>query len=78
MLFVVTRLFHVVIFMKKQLLLLSVSFSLLLFADAHAIETLEVQGLFSNKAVLMVDGRFLNSELLKAHITDNITQQGVD
>lgn len=56
MLFVVTRIFHVVIFMKKQLLLLSVCFSSLLLTDAHAIETLEVQGLFSNKAVLMVDG----------------------
>jgi aspartyl protease family protein len=42
--------------MKKLLLLLSASLSLTLLTDAYAIDTLEVQGLFSNKAVLMVDG----------------------
>jgi aspartyl protease family protein len=42
--------------MKKQLLLLSSVIHLLLVSNAYAIEELEVQGLFSNKAVLMIDG----------------------
>jgi len=43
--------------MKKQILPLAVYLSLLFMADAYAIEKLEVQALFSNKAVLMIDGK---------------------
>jgi aspartyl protease family protein len=42
--------------MKKQLLLLPVFLTLFQLSDAYAVEELEVQGLFSNKAVLMIDG----------------------
>ena len=43
--------------MKKQLLVLIASLYLLLITNAYAVEKLEVQGLFSNKAVLMIDGK---------------------
>jgi aspartyl protease family protein len=43
--------------MKKPLLLLTTCLSLLSTAEAYAIEKLEVQALFSNKAVLMIDGK---------------------
>ena len=43
--------------MKKPLLLLTASLCLFFINSAQAIEKLEVQGLFSNKAVLMVDGK---------------------
>jgi aspartyl protease family protein len=43
--------------MKKQLLMLMAYMPLLFVANAYAVEKLEVQGLFSNKAVLMVDGK---------------------
>lgn len=43
--------------MTKSLSLLLTFFSLLYAASVHAIEKLEVQGLFSNKAVLMIDGK---------------------
>jgi aspartyl protease family protein len=43
--------------MKKQLLMLIAYMPLLFVANAYAVEKLEVQGLFSNKAVLMVDGK---------------------
>ncbi len=42
--------------MKKHLLLLSATLSTLFLVNAYAVEHLEVQGLFSNKAVLTVDG----------------------
>lgn len=42
--------------MKKQPLLLTTCL-LLFMADAYAIDKLEVQALFSNKAVLMIDGK---------------------
>lgn len=44
-------------FMKKQLLILTAYLPLLFLTNAYAVEKLEVQGLFSNKAVLMVDGK---------------------
>ena len=46
------------IYTKRQLPLLCLLFTLLLSisAPAHAVEKLQVQGLFSNKAVLMIDG----------------------
>lgn len=43
--------------MKKQLLILTTYLPLLFLTNAYAVEKLEVQGLFSNKAVLMVDGK---------------------
>jgi len=43
--------------MKKQILLLLAYLPLMLLTDAYAVEKLEVQGLFSNKAVLMIDGK---------------------
>lgn len=43
--------------MKTQPLLLSSVFLFFLVTNAYAIEELEVQGLFSNKAVLMIDGK---------------------
>jgi aspartyl protease family protein len=43
--------------MKKQLLMLIAYMPLLFVANVYAVEKLEVQGLFSNKAVLMVDGK---------------------
>ncbi len=42
--------------MKKQILL-PAYFSLLFSVNVYAIEKLEVQALFSNKAVLMIDGK---------------------
>ena len=44
-------------FMKKQLLMLTAYLPLLYLTNAYAVEKVEVQGLFSNKAVLMVDGK---------------------
>lgn len=44
-------------FMKKQLLILTAYLPLLFLTNAYAVEKLEVQGLFSNKVVLMVDGK---------------------
>ncbi len=43
--------------MKKLILLLIISLSLCFMANAYAIEKLEVQALFSNKAVLLIDGK---------------------
>ncbi len=43
--------------MKKQILPLAAYLSLLFSVNAYAIEKLEVQALFSNKAVLMIDGK---------------------
>ena len=43
--------------MKKQLLILTTYLPLLFLTNAYAVEKLEVQGLFSNKVVLMVDGK---------------------
>jgi len=43
--------------MKKRILPLAAYLSLLFTVNAYAIEKLEVQALFSNKAVLMVDGK---------------------
>jgi len=43
--------------MNKQTLLLLAYLPLMLLTNAYAIEKLEVQGLFSNKAVLMIDGK---------------------
>ncbi|RKZ55480.1 MAG: TIGR02281 family clan AA aspartic protease [Gammaproteobacteria bacterium] len=43
--------------MKKQLTVLIAFLSVLFFTQVYAIEKIEVQGLFSNKAVLMVDGK---------------------
>ena len=43
--------------MKKRILILIASLSLLFLTDVYAIEKLEVQALFSNKAVLMIDGK---------------------
>ena len=43
--------------MKKQLLILIAYLPLLFLTNAYAVEKLEVQGLFSNKAVLMIDGK---------------------
>jgi len=43
--------------MKTQLLALSSVFLFFLVTNTYAIEELEVQGLFSNKAVLMIDGK---------------------
>jgi aspartyl protease family protein len=43
--------------MKKQLIPLASVIHLLFVTNAYAIEELEVQGLFSNKAVLMIDGK---------------------
>jgi len=43
--------------MNKQILFLIACMPLMFSANAYAIEKLEVQGLFSNKAVLMVDGK---------------------
>lgn len=43
--------------MKKQLIPLASVIHLLIVTNAYAIEELEVQGLFSNKAVLMIDGK---------------------
>ena len=43
--------------MKKQLLQLIACLPLLFLTNAYALEKLEVQGLFSNKAVLMIDGK---------------------
>ena len=43
--------------MKKQLLILTAYLPLLFLTNAYAVEKLEVQGLFSNKAVLMVEGK---------------------
>ena len=43
--------------MKKGILILIASLSLLFLTDVYAIEKLEVQALFSNKAVLMIDGK---------------------
>ncbi len=43
--------------MKKQLLMLIAYMPLFFLANVYAVEKLEVQGLFSNKAVLMVDGK---------------------
>jgi len=43
--------------MKKLILPLIVSLALWFTANAYAIEKLEVQALFSNKAVLLIDGK---------------------
>ncbi len=43
--------------MKKRILILIASLSLLSLTDVYAIDKLEVQALFSNKAVLMIDGK---------------------
>ena len=43
--------------MKKQILFLAACLSLLFSANVYAVEKLEVQALFSNKAVLMIDGK---------------------
>jgi len=43
--------------MAKYLTFLTACLSILFASSAYAIEKLEVQGLFSNKAVLMIDGK---------------------